>query len=487
MAVASHWAESAPAEQGEDMATKIGFEDSSPAATPIDFVDAESWDAYVSSLTAPQRAYAASCAFEPKPERMLLLPGPDGTATRVLCGVERPDARPRDPFLPGKLGTTLPPGLYRFDRGPADPAAAALAFLLSQYKYARFVTRKAELARLCAPAGVDAGRIARLARAVCFGRDLINTPTNEMGPEALAAAALELAERHGALARVFVGDDLLAENFPLVHAVGKGAAQAPRLVDFVHGPEDGLKVTLVGKGVCFDTGGLDIKPSSAMLLMKKDMGGAAIALALASMLMEGAAPIRLRVILPIVENSVSAPAFRPGDIYRSRKGLSVEIGNTDAEGRLVLADALALASEDQPDLLFDFATLTGAARVALGPDLPPFYTGCDDLAHDIEHHAKAANDPLWRLPLWDPYDSGLDGKISDVVNVTSHGFAGSITAALFLRRFVSDPVRWAHFDAYCWNGATKPGRPEGGDIQVARGLCELIEARAFESAVRKSA
>jgi leucyl aminopeptidase len=221
-----------------------------------------------------------------------------------------------------------------------------------------------------------------------------------------------------------------------------------------------------------------MKPSSAMLPMKKDMGGAAVALSLASMLLEGAVPVRLRVILPIVENSLSASAYRPGDVYRSRKGLSVEIGNTDAEGRLVLADALALAYEDEPDLLFDFATLTGAARVALGPELPPFYTGCEALAQEIARHGEAASDPVWRMPLWDSYDSGLDGKISDVVNVTSNGMAGSITAALFLRRFVANPERWAHFDVYCWNAATKPGRPEGGDIQAARLLYDLIEARA---------
>ncbi len=299
-----------------------------------------------------------------------------------------------------------------------------------------------------------------------------------MGPEALAEAALAFAARHGAQARVVVGDALLSENFPLIHAVGRAAAQAPRLVDFTHGPADGLKVTLVGKGVCYDTGGLDIKPSSAMLLMKKDMGGAATALALAAMLLDGAVPVRLRVILPIVENSISAPSFRSSDVYRSRKGLSVEIGNTDAEGRLVLADALALASEDAPDILLDFATLTGAARVALGPDLPPFYTGCDEFAQSILTHAAAAADPVWRMPLWEPYDSGLDGKISDLVNVTSNGFAGSITAALFLRRFVTDPARWAHFDVYAWNGSAKPGRPEGGEIQTARLLYDLIEARA---------
>jgi len=460
------------------MAVDVGLAEWSREAIPIDFVDAKSWEALAAELPRQMRAFAQACGFEPKPGKLLLAPGADGALERVLFGVEAQGARSRDPFLPGKLATLLPPGLYRFDRGPADPATAALAFLLSRYGFFRYVAPKTERARLCAPEGVDGTRLARIARAIAMGRDLINTPANDMGPEALASVALDLAQHHGAKARVIVGEALLAENFPLIHAVGRASAQAPRLVDFVHGPSDALKVTLVGKGVCFDTGGLDIKPSSAMLPMKKDMGGAAVALSLATMLLEGGAPVRLRVILPIVENSLSGSAFRPGDVYRSRKGLSVEIGNTDAEGRLVLADALALASEDEPDLLFDFATLTGAARVALGPELPPFYTGCDTLAREIAWHGEAANDPVWRLPLWDAYDSGLDGKISDLVNVTSHGFAGSITAALFLRRFVADPERWAHFDAYCWNGAAKPGRPEGGDIQIARLLYDLIEAFA---------
>ncbi len=462
------------------MAVDVGLEQWSREAIPIDFVDAAEWEAYAARLPAPTLAFARASGFEPKPGKLLLAPGADGAAARVLFAVAAQDAEKRDPFLAGKLATELPPGLYRFDRGPADPTAAALAFLLARYRFSRYVEPKSERARLCAPQGVDAARLARIAGAIAMGRDLVNTPTNDMGPETLASAALELADRHCAKTRVIVGEALLTENFPLVHAVGRASARAPRLVDFVHGPLDALKVTLVGKGVCFDTGGLDIKPSGAMLLMKKDMGGAAVALSLASMLLDGAVPVRLRVILPIVENSVSADAFRPGDVYPSRKGLSVEIGNTDAEGRLVLADALALACEDEPDLLFDFATLTGAARVALGPEIPPFYTGCDRLARDIARHAEATNDPAWRLPLWDAYDSGLDGKISDVVNVTSHAFAGSITAALFLRRFVVDPKRWAHFDVYCWNGATKPARPEGGEIQIARLLYDLVEARVAE-------
>ncbi|MFY9628642.1 MAG: leucyl aminopeptidase family protein [Methylocystis sp.] len=461
------------------MATKAGLEEWSQDATPIDFVDARGWEDYAAELPAAARAYAEACRFEPKPERLLLVPNREGALERVVFGVEKPDAKLRDPFLAGRLATSLPPGLYRFEKGPADPSAAALAFLLSRYKFSRYVSAKPEGPRLCSPSSVDGARISRIAEAVAFGRDLINTPACDMGPEALADAALDLARRHSAKTRLILGEALLEENFPLVHAVGRGAAQQPRLVDFTCGPQDGLKVTLVGKGVCFDTGGLDLKPSSAMLLMKKDMGGAAVTLSLASMLLEGGVPLRLRVILPIVENSVSAPSFRPGDIYRSRKGLSVEIGNTDAEGRLVLADALALAAEDQPDLLFDFATLTGAARVALGPDLPPFYTGSDELALEIANHARGANDPVWRLPLWEAYDAGLDGKISDVVNVTSHAFAGSITAALFLRRFVANPDRWAHFDVYCWNGGTKPGRPEGGEVQVARLLYDLIESRAI--------
>lgn len=459
------------------------LEDWSTDAIAIDFVDKVIWPQTLAGLPAPIAAIAAASGFMAKPGTLLLAPDVGG-ATRVFFGVEALDAPARDPFLPGKLATLLPPGLYRLGAGVGSPAQAALAFLLSAYSFARYVAPKSEKPRLCAPPEIDRSRVERIARAMAMGRDLVNTPANDMGPEALAEAALALAAKHGAQSRVVAGEALLAENFPLILAVGRAAAQAPRLVEFTHGPEDGLKVTLVGKGVCFDSGGLDIKPSSAMLLMKKDMAGAATALALADMLLDGAVPVRLRVLLPIVENAISAAAFRPGDIYRSRKGLSVEIGNTDAEGRLILADALAYACEDAPDLLFDFATLTGAARVALGPELPPFYTGDDALAQAIAAQGRAVNDPVWRMPLWDAYDSGLDGKISDVVSVTSSPFAGSIAAALFLRRFVSDPARWAHFDTYCWNPATKPGRPEGGEIQSARLLYELIETRVAQGKAR---
>jgi leucyl aminopeptidase len=293
----------------------------------------------------------------------------------------------------------------------------------------------------------------------------------------LEGEAVRLAERFGARIEVTRGDDLLKRNLPLIHAVGRAAGEAPRLVDFSHGRADAPKVTLVGKGVTFDTGGLDIKPASAMELMKKDMGGAAAALALAQMIMESDADLRLRVVIPIVENSISATAFRPGDVLRSRKGLTIEIGNTDAEGRLILADALALADEEAPALMFDFATLTGAARVALGPDLAPFYTDDEPLAADIARLAKETADPVWRLPLWRPYDSMLDGKISDLNNAPSSPFAGSITAALFLKRFVAKTTAWAHFDVYAWNPKPRAHGPEGGEVQAARALYALIDER----------
>jgi leucyl aminopeptidase len=298
-----------------------------------------------------------------------------------------------------------------------------------------------------------------------------------MGPEQLAAAAETLATRFGARFKSIVGDDLVAQNFPLIHAVGMASTRAPRLIDFTWGDASHPKVTLVGKGVCFDTGGLDLKPSSGMLIMKKDMGGAANVLALAQMVMDAKLKVRLRVLIPAVENAVAGNAFRPLDIFKSRKGPTVEIGNTDAEGRLVLADALALADEEKPDLLVDLGTLTGAARVALGPDLPPFYTNDETLAGDVAAHAKTENDPLWRLPLWPAYDSWLDSKVADINNAPSGGFAGSITCALFLQRFVTDAKRWLHVDIYGWTPSARPARPEGGECQAARAIYKLLSQR----------
>ncbi|HEX9323577.1 MAG TPA: leucyl aminopeptidase family protein, partial [Xanthobacteraceae bacterium] len=371
----------------------------------------------------------------------------------------------------------LPAGTYRFGNAPPDGRLAALAFALGSYRFARYRKEPAKEIRLELPEGVDGSDLSRIVEAVALARDLVNTPANDLGPAELETAARALAERHGASVRAIVGEALLAENFPLIHAVGRASCHAPRLIDVAWGDAAAPKVTVIGKGVTFDTGGLDIKPESAMLIMKKDMGGAASALALAHMVMDRGLKVRLRVLVPAVENAISGSAFRPLDIYPSRKGLSVEIGNTDAEGRLVLADALALADEEEPEPVLDLATLTGAARVALGPDLPPLYTEDDALAAEVSACAAVENDPLWRMPLWRGYESMLESKIADIRNAGTGGFAGSISAALFLRRFVTAAKSWVHIDVYAWTPTAKPGRPEGGECQAARALYALLAAR----------
>ncbi|MBA4037515.1 MAG: leucyl aminopeptidase, partial [Bradyrhizobium sp.] len=378
---------------------------------------------------------------------------------------------------PGALPGLLPPGVYRFANAPHDARLATLAFALGSYRFGRYRMNETPAVRLVPPDDVDIADIARMAEAAALARDLINTPSNDMGPEELAQAAQALAARFGASFNCIVGDELVSQNFPLIHAVGMASTRAPRLIDLSWGDPSHPKVTLVGKGVCFDTGGLDLKPSSGMLIMKKDMGGAANVLALAQMVMDAGLKIRLRVLIPAVENAVAGNAFRPLDIFKSRKGPTVEIGNTDAEGRLVLADALALADEEKPDLLVDLGTLTGAARVALGPDLPPFYTNDETLAEAVAAHARRENDPLWRMPLWPPYDSWLDSKTADINNAPSGGFAGSITCALFLQRFVTDAKSWLHVDIYGWTPSAKPARPEGGECQAARAIYKLLSER----------
>jgi leucyl aminopeptidase len=404
-----------------------------------------------------------------------LLPDANGGLAGVLFGEAR--SGDRDPLAAGELATALPPGDYRFANSPAEPELAALGFLLALYRFDRFKTKDSKQPRLAAPDGVDRESLEWIADAVGFGRDLVNTPANVLTPSALENAAVEMAKTYDARIETIRGDDLLAKNLPLIHAVGAAADEPPRLVDFAWGRADAPKVTLVGKGVVFDTGGLDIKPASGMELMRKDMGGAATALTLARLIMGAALDVRLRVLIPIVENSISARAMRPGDIIKSRKGLTVEIGNTDAEGRLILADALALAAEEAPELMFDFATLTGAARTALGPDLPPFFTDDDALAQDIALNAARARDPVWRLPLWRPYDSMLDSPYADLNNAPGSPFAGAITAALFLRRFVEGAKSWAHFDVYAWNPKPRAHGPQGGEIQAARGLFDLLRGR----------
>ena len=444
---------------------------------PIRFATAATWAEERARLDARQAAYVEAAGFEPKAGRHVLVPAADGALALVMFGLEAAEETHKDLFRPGALPGLLPPGAYRFDNRPHDPRLAALAFALGGYRFSRYRKAEDKPVRLELPPGVDGDELTRAVEAVWLARDLINTPANDLGPAELEEAAGALAAQHGAEMRVTVGDDLIAANFPLIHAVGRGSDRAPRLIDMTWGAAQHPKVTLVGKGVCFDTGGLDIKPESGMLNMKKDMGGAATMLALGHMLMAARIPLRLRVLIPAVENAISGSAFRPRDIYRSRQGLSVEIGNTDAEGRLILADALALAAEEAPELIVDMATLTGAARVALGTEVVPFYTDDGALAAELTAAAQAESDPLWRMPLWKPYDQLLDSKVADVNNVSSGGFAGSITAALFLRRFVPAATPWLHCDIFAWNQTSRPGRPEGGECQVARALYAVLAAR----------
>ena len=444
------------------------FAPSSEPATPVWFTPSGE------ALPEAAAAWAKTTGFEHGAGKTLLVPGDSGAIAGVVLGVEKAGAASRNPFLAGKLVGALPAGTYRFEGTVGDARLAALGYGLGAYRFTRYRKSEAKPVRIALPEGVDGAEVARTIAAVALGRDLVNTPANDMGPAEIEEAIRTLAAEHGAEVSSIIGDDLLKENFPLVHAVGRASPRAPRIVDLRWGPQDAPKVTLVGKGVAFDTGGLDIKPSSAMLLMKKDMGGAAAMIALAAMIMGAKLNVRLRLIVGAVENSISGEAFRPGDVYPSRKGLTVEIGNTDAEGRLVLADALALGDEEAPEIMVDAATLTGAARVALGPDLPPLYTDDEAFAADLLRHATAEHDPLWRMPLWNPYDELLSSKIADVNHISSGPFAGSITAALFLRRFVEKAKTFAHFDIFAWAPSAKPGRPEGGEVQASRALMALL-------------
>jgi leucyl aminopeptidase len=451
--------------------------DQAAESVPIWFVSRSNWQSLRQSLDQHALAYADSAGFEPTPGRFLALPGPSGRIGSVLFAIEGAEAKYRDRFLSGLLPERLPAGTFRFANAPHDTRLACLAFALGCYRFKRYVAQQDKAVRLVLPDGVDGEDLSRVVEGVVLARDLINTPANDMGPDDLDVAVRTVAKQHGATVRTIEGDDLISQNYPLIHAVGRAAARPPRLIDMQWGDPKDPKVTLVGKGVCFDTGGLDIKPEERMRIMKKDMGGAASVLALAHMLMGRGLKLRLRVLIPAVENSISGAAFRPLDIYRSRNGLSVEIGHTDSEGRLILADALAAADEEKPDLLIDLGTLTGAARTALGPELSAFYTDDEDLAAEFACCATAENDPAWRLPLWPPYKAMLDSKIADINNDAPPNFAGSITCALFLQRFVNATTRWLHLDIYDWMPAAKPGRPEGGECQAARALYALLAAR----------
>lgn len=427
------------------------------------------------------RNWAATHCFKAERNKLLLLPGPHGRPVAVIVGLGKHNPREDLSYWIGAgLADRLPDGQYRLAHALPAPAATRFAagWGYGQYRFERYKRGGPQRSvRLQLPEGADASEVERLRSASALARDLVNTPANDMSPEALAQAAVAVARRYGARHRVVIGDDLLKERLPAVHAVGRAAAVAPRLVDIEWGDASNPKVTLVGKGVCFDSGGLDIKPGAAMLLMKKDMGGAAVALALAQTIMDAKLPVRLRLLLPVVENAISGNAFRPGDVLGTRKGLTVEVGNTDAEGRLILCDALALADEEQPDLLIDTATLTGAARVALGPELPALYGTDDDVVDAVLRAGAAEADPLWRLPLWSGYDDELSSRIADVNNVSTSGFSGSIIAALYLRRFVSNARAWLHIDLYAWNGKERPGRPVGAEPQTVRALHAFLKQR----------
>ena len=429
------------------------------------------------ALAPDAQSWARANDFNGEAGRVLVLPGKDGSIAGALFGTGDDEQGGQSQLLAGKLARSLPEGDWHIEGNPDHAELTALAFLMGGYSFTRYRKGNGRTIRLTVPVSVDAVETQRIADAVTLARDLINTPTNDMGPDALEQAARDLASKNGAKISTVEGDALLKQNFPMIHAVGRAGSIAPRLIDLTWGKESDPKITLVGKGVCFDTGGLDIKPASGMLLMKKDMGGAANVLGLASIIMDAKLPVRLRVLIPAVENAIAGNAFRPSDVLQSRKGLTVEIGNTDAEGRLVLADALALADEEEPELIIDMATLTGAARVALGPDLPPFYTHDDALAANIAEKAHETADPLWRMPLWQPYEQKLSSRVADINNVTTDGFAGSVTAALFLSRFVEKAKSWAHFDIYGWVPMEKPASPVGGEAQAIRALYQLLKEK----------
>jgi leucyl aminopeptidase len=431
--------------------------------------------AHLQALGPAAERWAEATRFAAEPGKLLLLPDESGRLSRVLAGVADGDRLWAIAHGPD----ALPEGTYRLD-GVAtggDQTRLALGWALGSYGFTRYRKRERGLARLEWPAGADRDRVEALAEAFWLARDLINTPAEDLGPAELAGAVEDLAGRHGARMKLIVGEKLLDENYPAIHAVGRASTRAPRLADLTWGDERAPRLTLVGKGVCFDTGGLDLKPSSGMRMMKKDMGGAATLMGLASAVMALKLPVRLRLLVPAVENSVAGNAFRPLDVLRTRKGITVEVGNTDAEGRLILCDALDEACRESPALLLDMATLTGAARVALGPELPALFANDDALATDLLAAGTAEGDPLWRLPLWAGYREMLKSPVADINNVSDGGFAGAITAALYLAEFVTPGVPWAHIDTYAWNGKSRPGRPEGGEALALRALLALIERR----------
>jgi leucyl aminopeptidase len=453
------------------------------AAIPVLPLDKASFRSWLAEQSVARQDWVDATGFNAEAGSLILLPGADGRLDSVLFGWDKSDFWSWAQ-LPGKL----PPGQFRLAATltPSQADAAALGWGLANYQFTELKRAKngaAAKPHLCWPPNANRPLTLRLLAGIALARDLINRPANALGPAELAGAAEKLAAERGASCRVIVGDALLTENYPAIHAVGRAASRAPRLIDLRWGEPDQPKLTLVAKGVCFDSGGLDLKSAANMKIMKKDMGGAAVALGLASAIMDAEMPLRLRVLIPAVENAVSGDAFRPLDVISTRKGLSVEIGNTDAEGRLILCDALTEADSEKPDWLIDLATLTGAARVALGPDLPALFTPDDELAAQLLAAGQRSHDPLWRMPLWGPYRRQLDSKIADLNNANDNPHAGAITAALFLAEFVSPARKWAHIDLFAWNPGARPGRPEGGEAMSLRALYHAIALRFASSTI----
>ena len=442
-------------------------------AIPLHVVEEGALADWLDAQPAQVAAWVRAMGFTGALGRALAVPDAAGGIALALAGYGSATSRARARFHLAGVASALPEGTYRLEGLPQEAAETeALGWLLSHYAYERYRDQNPAKARLIAPDGVDAARLEVIAAGEALTRDLINTPANDLGPDALEAACIAIADQQGARLSCTRGADLLEQKFPLIHTVGRAATQAPRLIEMTWG-ESGPNLTLVGKGVCFDTGGLNLKPGSSMGLMKKDMGGAATVLGLAHMIMALDLPLRLRVLIPAVENAVAGNAFRPGDILTARNGMTVEVNNTDAEGRLVLADALAYGAEESPDLMISMATLTGAARVALGPDLSPYYTDDAGFATALERAAGRVDDPVWRLPFHTPYEAMIEPGIADLDNAPSGGFAGSITAALFLRRFAGG-LNYSHFDIYGWCPTAAPARPKGGVGMGARALLDAL-------------
>ena len=452
------------------------FATSDEGAVPVRIVTREGLDAWMQQATTAEANWVRANRFDASAARHIVVPGRDGGIGQLL--VARPE--PAGPFVLGDLQGALPEGtVIRLADEPEilEANTLAIGFALGSYRFDRYRKNGRAPVRLVPPLHANMERVTAIAESIALGRDLINTPAEDMGPAELTGAIDAMARASGAEVRLIEGDDLLDQNYPSIHAVGRASSRPPRLIDVVWGNPDAPRVTLVGKGVCFDSGGLDLKPAAGMKMMKKDMGGAASVTALASMIMRTGLKVRLRLLVPAVENAVAGNAFRPMDVITTRKGLTIEIGNTDAEGRVILCDALAEACSEKPDLLIDMATLTGAARVAVGSELAALFSNDDHLAEDVMRHGALVEDAAWRLPLWQNYRSMIEGEVGEISNSGVGPGAGAITAALFLESFVDKDIPWAHFDIMGWNNSARPGRPKGGEVMGVRALFSMLEER----------